>query len=178
MHKLLNTALASTLTTSFATVALTDEVAELANLSKSDFLERNEELFVAAVDIQNQLLNRMSPGMGDTAVLLHPVTDTERDAMECMYDTMAARNQIDLLATQMLAVRFLQSKVETDPTFDFVTMTFDEAVREEMILQVPDEAMAAMIECDYIAATQQRLDFTSEVLATIAQEAEARGLGG
>lgn len=178
MHKLLNTALASVFATSLTTVATADDIADLVGLSKADFLERTEELYLEAFDVQRELINRVSPGLGEDALADYPITDAELSGMECMYDTMAELGQLDLMAKQLLSANVLALKAETDPEFDFVAMLADEAVIEELGADVPEEAIAAMRECDYLTASQERINYSPEFWAIIGQEVEARGLDG
>jgi hypothetical protein len=176
--KLLKIALASAFATSLTTAAAADDIADLMGLSKADFLERTEELYLEAFDVQRELINRVSPGLGEDALADYPLTDAELSGMECMYDKMAGLGQLELMAKQLLSANVLALKAETDPEFDFVTMIADEAVIEEMSADLPDEAIAAMLECDYLSATQERMNYSPEFWAIIGQEAEARGLDG
>ncbi len=176
--KLLTIALASAFATSLTTAATANDIADLVGLSKADFLERTEELFLASFDVQRELINRVSPGLGEDALADYPLTDAELSGMECMYDTMAELGQLEFMAKQLLSANVLALKAETDPAFDFVTLIVDEALIEEMGADVPDEAIAAMLDCDYISASQERMNYSPEFWAIIGQEAEARGSDG
>jgi len=176
--KLLKIALASAFATSLTTAASAEELADLMGLSKADFLERSEELYLASFDVQRELINRVSPGLGEDALADYPLTDAELSGMECMYDTMVDLGQLELMAKQLLFANVLALKAETDPEFDFVTLITDDALIEEMGGDIPDEAIAAMRECDYLTASQERMNYSPEFWAIIGQEAEARGLDG
>jgi hypothetical protein len=176
--KLLKIALASAFAANLTTAATADDIADLMELSRADFLERTQELFLEAFDVQKELINRVSPGLGDDAWADYPITDAELSGMECMYDTMAELGQLELMAKQLLSANVLSLKAETDPEFDFVTLITDEALIEEMGADVPDEAIAAMRECDYLSATQERMNYSPEFWSIIGQEVEARGLDG
>ena len=175
MQKLFKITLAGIVATSVATIALAQDYAALAALPKDDFLERYEDMFIDAMSVQKELLERVRPGMGD-ALDDGPMTDEERAAVECTYDTMAAQNQIDTLAEHLYLFDVLASKVEADPELDFVSVAFDEELSGQFGGNTNEALLAAMSSCGSIAASQKRMNMTPDMWAVFGQEAQARGL--
>ncbi len=158
----------------FASPLIAQDAEELANLSRSDFLEEYETRFVDSMLVQQELMGRVSPEFRDN-LDVGPVTDEERAGFACVYDALAAQDQVIQLTEQMLAYEVMRDRMEADPTFDMVSMMFDEEFMESFSNEVPDEAFAAMSDCDLISLSSSRMDFTPELWATLGQAAQERG---
>jgi len=171
----LHVSLASLVFACAATLCTADTAADLAKQSRADFLAEYELRFMQSVVLQRELLNRVSDGLGETGISDDPVTNEERASFECTYDYMDERDQLDLLAMQIISFDLVSEMAAEDPAFDFVNLVFEDAVLEEVAGAVPEAAFEAMSNCGQLTVSRDRMNFTPELWAAVTEQAQARG---
>ncbi len=170
------TCLCGVLTTAItaALPVFADDAMELASLSRSDFLAEYESRYANGVEIQKEMLVRLSPELED-AYDTGPVTPEETAGFACLYDTMDEAGELQALAKQILSYDIMRDRIESDPEFDIVTMMFDDEFQTAFTNDISDEVFAAMSDCELVSLGSRRFDMSPEVWAVIGQAAEERG---
>ena len=151
-----------------------DEAADMADLSKRDFMAEYEASFVASIAVQRELFMRFDPDLAEDAILDGPVSEAELAMMECTYDTLAASNGLEGLARQVLAARRMEQMAEDNPSMDIVDLFMNKELLAE-VDDIPSEVLSAMSDCGSISASKERLNFTPDVWQAVGAAGETRG---
>lgn len=158
-----------------ATPLAADEAERLANLSKSAFLAEYEDRFVQSLEMSAELMRRFDPAYAEVFDADTPVTEAERAAFECLYDTMAEQGALGELAEHSTASDTLLARVENDPDFDYVDM-MDPALEAEVASMTPSDTMiAAMDGCGSMTLAAERMAFSSDFWTDMQAAAVKRG---
>lgn len=154
--------------------AQADEAEDITKLSKTEFLELAEELTMQGFGAQAEMIRRFkADAVSDT--LMAPLSDVEREAMSCTWDTLNQSGLTNDYADQVLLVRRMVSLVEADPKFDIVDFFGNQELMLEMGESVSDELAKAQNACGVIQASRPRTAFLIELFPLMTEEMEARG---
>jgi len=155
--------------------AQASDVERLAGLSKKKFIAEYESLLMQMMAAQQELFLRFDPTLATSSLDTGPVTDEERVAVSCMWDTMNKQGQLEGLAQQALMGQAMVRLTEERPDVDIVDFFMNDEILGTMAQDTPDGIIDAMQECGSIKASSHRVKFNEEVWAAIGAAAEARG---
>lgn len=172
---LITKALSACVFVSFPFGAMADTSAELAQMPKSDFMERYEGVLASLMEVQSELFIRFDAELGAGAVDTGPMTDAEREAMECLWDSANEQGLLDALANQIMTSETIRQMAKDDPEMDIVDLFMNPDTLAQQVAETTEALLPSMQDCGTIQASSHRTSLSPEIWAAFGAAAQERG---
>ncbi|MFY0681510.1 MAG: hypothetical protein JXR13_13130 [Thalassovita sp.] len=156
------------------TIAQAQDVQDVANMSKSDFLAYAEDLSLQGFAAQAELLRRFKPDQVPE-MLTAPLSEAELTAMACTWDGM--RNN-DLLLEYAKQTQLLQTMIDfvaENGEHDIVDYYGNLDILQGTEQVISDDVISVMSDCGTIEASAERSKHLLPMFSSITEEMQKRG---
>jgi hypothetical protein len=150
------------------------EPVDVGEMSRDDFVALYLDSYEAQLDWTKEAFARVEPEFAQNVDADGPITDTERAIPACLYDAADTEAKKEQLGLQLATVARLGEIVASDPSVDYVDVTFGDVI--ETVGFQPSQDLASMMQdCSATQAAMQRMSLSTEVFEVFQGEAISRG---